>query len=80
MKKRVKNKIKFCCPQFQDAYNQYKVARSKESWPECLDRLSWAEMKLILILIESFIERKCMFCHKTIVMPKQRRINKWINR
>ena len=68
-------KIKFCCRQFKDAYHQYKILRQKKNWPECLDRLSWAEMKLILILIESFIERKCMYCGKAIIIPKQRKLN-----
>ena len=68
-------KIKFCCRQFKDAYYQYKTAKQKGNWPECLDRLSWAEMKLILILIESFIERKCMYCGKEIIIPKQRKLN-----
>ena len=75
---RMKKKVIFCCSKFKKAYFQYKAARQKENWPGCLDKLSWIEMKLILILIESFIERKCMYCSKPIdakkIVAKQRRI------
>ena len=59
---RMEERIKPCCTDFQDAYYQYQALRMRENFPACLDDLSWSEFKPILMLVESFIEKRCMWC------------------
>lgn len=62
-------KIKFCCLEFKNAYYQYQILRKTDNWLAGLDDLEWDELKPIFMLIESFIERKCMFCKEKPVVP-----------
>ena len=59
---KMEERIRFCCRDFQDAYYQYQKIRMKENFPPRLDELEWEEVKPILMLLESFMERRCSWC------------------
>jgi len=59
---KMEERIKSCCADFQDAYYQYQALKMHENFPACLDNLNWNELKPIFMLLESFIEKKCMWC------------------
>lgn len=59
-----RHKINLCCSGLKDAYYQYQALRIKNSWPACLDNLEWDKLRPIFMLIESLIEKKCMFCRE----------------
>ena len=59
---RIEERIRPCCTGFQDAYYQYQTLRMRGDFPACLDGFSWAELKPIFMLLESFIKKKCVWC------------------
>ena len=59
---RIEERIRPCCTGFQDAYYQYQTLKMRGDFPVCLDGFSWAELKPIFMLLESFIEKKCVWC------------------
>ena len=55
-------KIKFCCSGFRDSCCQYQALKMHKDFPACLDDLRCPELKPIFMLLESFLEKKCMWC------------------
>jgi len=59
---KLEERITPCCTNFVDAYYQYQALRIRKNFPACLDDLSWDELKPVFMLLESFIEKKCIWC------------------